>query len=61
MKENKMTEAEKDRLVEKALKIKDRERRTWVRQLLFAKKAREAGITVSNEEIDEYLASRVER
>lgn len=53
-----MTEAEKNKLIEKALKTKERERRTWIKQLLFTKKAREAGITVSDAEIDKYIASR---
>lgn len=40
---------------ESARKTKDTQRRVWVKQSLFAKKAKEAGIKVTEQEIDEYI------
>lgn len=40
---------------EAARKTKDTQRRQWVKQSLYAKKAKEAGITVTEAEIDEYI------
>ena len=40
---------------EAARKTKDTQRRQWVKQSLYAKKAKEAGIKVTEAEIDEYI------
>ena len=37
-------------------KVKDRQRRQWVKNSLYVKKAKEAGLTVSEKEIDEYIS-----
>ena len=55
---NKDEMAELELLREKNAKLEARTKRGWVKQLLFAQKARAAGITVSESEIDEYVKKR---
>ncbi len=42
-------------LREQQSKVTDRYRRQWIKNQLFVKKAKSAGITVTNEEIDQYI------
>ena len=53
-----VTEQEALDLITKKKKRKDRERRNWTKQRVFIKKAKAAGITVSDEEIDAELAKK---
>ena len=59
-KENKAKATAKAYREKNADKMKQWSERARVRSLLLAKKARERGITVSDEEVDEYLAGRNE-
>lgn len=40
---------------ETANKVKDTQRKQWVKQLLYARKAKEAGLTVTEKEIEDYI------
>lgn len=55
MNEKKMNEAKMNEIVEKYNKIKDRERRQWTKTRILVQKAKLAGITVSESEIDEFI------
>ena len=51
----KLSDKQIQEMVQKFNKIKDRERRQWTKDRLFIQKAKAAGLTVSDKEIDEYI------
>lgn len=53
-----VTEKQVVDLVTKEKARKEKERRSWTRQRLILRKAKEAGITVTEEEIDTELAKK---
>lgn len=48
-------------MIESYKKQKDRERRMWVKNSLYVKKAKLAGLTVTEKEVDEYIKENLNK
>lgn len=57
----KMSQEELEKLAMKGLKVQQRQQRQWIKDRILLRKAKDAGLKVSEQEIADYLANEYKK